>query len=68
MQALGLVEGIEHAAELVRISEVVEPDPGEAAAYAELLPTFAGLYEALGPAFRSLARFGAHGQAAPPLG
>jgi gluconokinase len=64
MEALGLVESIDVAADLVRIEEVVEPEPGEAAAYAELLPTFAALYDALEPAFRALERFG--GRAAPP--
>jgi gluconokinase len=56
MQALGLVEGIDRAAELVGIEEVVEPEAGAAAVYADLRPTFASLYEALTPAFRALAR------------
>ena len=54
MDALGIVDGIERAADLVGIDEVVEPDPGAAAVYAELLPTFASLYDALIPAFRAL--------------
>ena len=60
MEALGLVETIEHAAELVQIGEVVEPDPHDAAVLAELLPTFAGLYDALEPTFRALASVGRH--------
>jgi len=56
MQAMGIVDSIDLAGELVSIDDVVEPDPGAAAIYAELLPTFAGLYEALGPAFRALRR------------
>jgi gluconokinase len=54
MDALGLVEGIDRAADLVGIDDVVEPEAGAAAVYAELLPTFASLYDALGPAFRAL--------------
>jgi gluconokinase len=54
MDALGLVEGIDRAAELVRIDDVVDPEAGAAAVYADLLPTFASLYDALGPAFRAL--------------
>jgi gluconokinase len=60
MQALGLVESIDVAADLVQIADVVEPEPDAAAAYAELRPTFAALSDALEPAFRALRRFGAH--------
>jgi gluconokinase len=56
MQALGLVDGIDRAAELVGIEHVVEPEEGAAAIYADLLPTFASLHEALAPAFRALER------------
>jgi gluconokinase len=56
MQALGLVTSIDRAAELVGIDEVVEPDRAAAAVYAELLPVFADLYDALGPAFAALER------------
>jgi gluconokinase len=57
MQALGLVDGIDRAAELVGIEEVVEPEARAAAVYADLLPTFASLHEALAPAFRALERY-----------
>jgi gluconokinase len=60
MEALGLVESIDVAADLVRIEDVVEPDPEEAEAYAAALPVFAGLYDALEPSFRALERLGAH--------
>jgi gluconokinase len=60
MEALGLVESIEVAAELVRIQDVVEPDAGDAAVYAALLPTFGGLFDALEPTFRALQQLGAH--------
>ena len=43
-------------AELVTVDDVVEPDAGAAEVYADLLPTFASLYEALAPAFRALGR------------
>lgn len=56
MSALGLVDGLERAAELVRIDAVVEPDPAAAAVYAELRPAFAGLADALGPTFAALRR------------
>ena len=52
MDALGLVDGIDRAAQLVHIEDVVEPDAQAAGVYADLLPTFASLYEALAPAFR----------------
>jgi gluconokinase len=54
MEALGLVGGIDRAAELVGIEGVVEPEARAAAVYADLLPTFASLHEA--PAFRALER------------
>jgi gluconokinase len=56
MDALGLVDGIDRAAELVGIDEVVEPEADATAVYADLLPTFASLYEALAPAFEALQR------------
>jgi gluconokinase len=56
MEALGLVDGIDRAAELVGIDDVVEPEAGAAGVYADLLPIFASLYEALTPAFRALQR------------
>ncbi|MFU8870433.1 gluconokinase [Micromonospora sp. SL4-19] len=56
MQALGLIESIELAADLVKIDETVRPDPAAAATYAALLPLFSELYEALVPTFASLRR------------
>lgn len=56
MQALGLIESIEVAADLVRIDETVRPDPAAAATYAALLPLFSELYDALVPTFASLRR------------
>lgn len=54
MDALGLVDSIDVAADLVRITETVRPDPAAAATYRTLRPVFAGLYDALVPAFTSL--------------
>ena len=56
MDALGLVDGIDRAAQLVDIEDIVEPEAGAAGIYADLLPTFASLYDALAPAFRALER------------
>jgi gluconokinase len=54
MEALGIVESIDVAAELVEIRQVVEPEPAAVAVYDELEPVFAGLYDALTPAFAAL--------------
>jgi gluconokinase len=56
MDALGLVDGIDRAAGLVHIEDVVEPETQAAGVYADLLPTFASLYDALAPAFGALER------------
>ncbi|MFE9205597.1 gluconokinase [Micromonospora sp. NPDC007230] len=56
MQALGLIESIDVAADLVEIHETVRPDPAAAATYATLLPLFSELYDALVPTFSSLRR------------
>jgi gluconokinase len=47
MEALGLVDSIDVAASLIRIDEVIEPDPRAAAVYAELRPGFVAVAEAL---------------------
>jgi gluconokinase len=56
MEALGAIESFAVAADLLPIEEACEPEPEAAAVYAELLPLFADLYDALGPAFRTLRR------------
>jgi gluconokinase len=53
MQALGLVESIEVAADLVHIDEVRRPGP-DAATYEAQRPVFNALYDALEPAFAAL--------------
>ena len=55
-EALGLVESIDVAADLVRIEETVRPDAAAIGVYAALRPVFAELYEALVPTYRSLRR------------
>jgi gluconokinase len=54
MEALGIVDSVDRAVELVRIEETLEPDPGAAATYAEQLPLFARLHDDLGPVFSEL--------------
>lgn len=56
LQALGLIPSIDVAARLVTIESVSRPDPAAAAVHRELLPVFAGLYDALVPAYRELRR------------
>jgi gluconokinase len=56
MQAVGLVESIERAADVVRIDDVVEPEPAAVEAYAAARPVFEELFDALAPAFRALSR------------
>jgi gluconokinase len=56
MQALGLVESVDVAADLVQVESTVRPDPAAAATYAAMAPMFAELYDALVPAFLSLRR------------
>jgi gluconokinase len=48
--------GLDRAAQLVKIEDVVEPEAAAAGVYADLLPTFASLYDVLAPAFRELER------------
>ena len=54
MQALGLVESIDVAADLVTVDSTTHPRPAESAVYASLLPVFTGLYEALVPTWAAL--------------
>jgi gluconokinase len=56
MQALGLVDSVDVAADLVRIEDTVRPDPSAAGVYASVRPVFAELYDALVPTYRSLRR------------
>ena len=56
MEALGLIDSIDRAADLVALDERVQPGAEAAASYAGLLPVFASLNDALAPAFRLLRR------------
>ncbi len=54
MTALGMLDGLDHAADLVPITHVEEPDPAAAAAYAALLPAFASAQDAVAPIVHAL--------------
>jgi len=56
MQALGIIDSIDVAADLVTITDIVRPDPATAAVYHSMQPLFSELYNALLPAFTSLRR------------
>ena len=53
--ALGHIDSVAQAGELVRVAARHVPNPDAAAVYAELRPVFAALYDDLAPAFRALA-------------
>jgi len=54
MTALGMLDSIDRAAELVTVSHSEQPDRDAAERYARLLPIFDGAYEALSDAFDAL--------------
>jgi gluconokinase len=56
MQALGLIETIEMAADLVPIKETLSPEAQAARLYRQQRAIFDGLYEPLEPTFRALHR------------
>ncbi|MGX9346488.1 MULTISPECIES: gluconokinase [unclassified Microbacterium] len=56
MQALGLIESIDVAAERLPVHETIRPHPGDAAVYGALLPVFDELYDALLPTYTRLRR------------
>ncbi len=56
MEALGLVDSIDRAADLVQVESTTTPDAGDARLYAELRPVFGRLFDALTPAFEDLRR------------
>jgi gluconokinase len=58
LAVLGLIPSIDAAAERVGEHSTVRPDPTSAAVYRALLPVFAGLYDALVPAYTELRRLG----------
>ncbi|HJB62154.1 MAG TPA: carbohydrate kinase, partial [Candidatus Microbacterium pullistercoris] len=50
MEALGMIDSIDVAADLVPVADVTRPVAEDAGVYAELLPVFERLYGALLPA------------------
>jgi gluconokinase len=54
LSALGLVDGLDRAADLVAVAEVQEPDPAAAAIYARMLPAFAAAQDAVAPIGQAL--------------
>jgi gluconokinase len=56
MQALGIIDSIDIATDMVTITDVVRPDPATAALYRSMQPIFSELYNALVPAFTALGR------------
>ncbi|HYJ75270.1 MAG TPA: gluconokinase [Kineosporiaceae bacterium] len=56
MEALGLVDSIDRAADLVRIESTLDPDPLRAELYRQLRPVFGDLFDRLTPTFRELRR------------
>lgn len=59
MQALGVIDSIDVAADLVPVASTVRPAPAAQATYSALLPVFAELYDALVPTFTRLRGLGA---------
>ncbi len=70
MEALGLIESIDVAADLAEVEVSVRPEPASAAVYASLLPVFSDLYDALVPAFTALRALAPTlpAEASPPAG
>jgi gluconokinase len=68
MQALGLIETIEMAADLVPVEEIRSPNGSTAAFYRRDRAIFDGLYDKLEPAFRALHHLQAEGAGRPTLG
>jgi gluconokinase len=66
MAALGLLDSLDQAADLVEVTESTRPDITEAEAYARLLPIFDNAYEALVPTFTELAQAAVHLPLRPP--
>lgn len=58
MAALGLIDSMDDAADLVSAASTVRPDPAAAATYAAILPVFSDLRDALLPTFTRLRQLG----------
>jgi gluconokinase len=57
MSALGLLDSLDRAADLVAVTSVERPDAGQAETYARLQPIFERAYTALAPVFADLHAF-----------
>jgi gluconokinase len=55
MTALGMLDSMDQAADLVQVAYSERPDPAETETYARLLPIFDQAYDALAPTFAELA-------------
>jgi gluconokinase len=60
MAALGMLDSLDAAADLVRVTDSTWPDRADAEAYARLLPIFDRAYEPLIPTFAELASAAGH--------
>jgi gluconokinase len=56
MEALGMVDSVDVAADLIEMDDVTQPEPGAAAVYEAMLEPFSGLFDALTPTFEALRR------------
>ncbi|WP_307793135.1 gluconokinase [Microbacterium stercoris] len=54
MKALGLIDSLDAAADLVEVRTRLDPDPASSQTYAALIPLFGGLADTLAPANRVL--------------
>ena len=54
MTALGMLESLDAAADLIAVTDVEEPDPRAAETYAAALPAFAAAQDAIAPIVQSL--------------
>jgi gluconokinase len=54
MTALGMLDSLDRAAELVPVTSVERPSPREAEVYARLQPIFESAYDGLAPVFSAL--------------
>ena len=67
MTALGILDSLDRAAELVTVADHEDPDRDDAELYGRLLPIFDAAYGALGGTFESLAAIRASSSSASPV-
>ncbi len=66
MASLGMLDSLDDAAELVRVTDTAHPDRADADTYARLLPVFDDVFEALEPTFSAMADLADHLPLHPP--